>query len=500
MDYCIAVFDVGKTNKKLLVFDSRLQLLESTYASFPPVRRDDVEMDDIDAIDAWLFEQLAAQARRHPIRVIAVCTHGATFAAVDADGRAVPGVISYTTDPGEEFNEEFYRLFGASEHLQRVTATPRFSLLLNVGKGIYFLKKRFPEDFARARHFLNYPQYFGHRLTGRVGAEATFVGCHTYLWDFGAGQWSSVARDLGIVDRLPSRVQRSWDTLGTITPGAARRTGLDPSTIVTMGIHDSNASLLPYLIKARGDFVLNSTGTWCVVMKPSTSPRFDDEDIGKVVFYNLDAFSRPVKTAIFCGGMEFDAYLALFKKIAGSEGTSDFDPALYGRILRERRLFILPEVYPGTGQFTGSRARIVEDGAVIPFEAVQKGEVVPRLFRDPAVARPVLIISLALQTEVALRRAGMRAGEPLYVEGGFRRNESYNALLAALAPGSPVSLTSMKEATAFGTAITAKVAKEGLEPSQVAGLFDIELSPVALRQLPGLDAYRDEFTRRVTAG
>lgn len=499
MDYCIAVFDVGKTNKKLLIFDSQLRLLESTYASFPAIRRGDVEFDDVQGIDAWLFEQLAAHARRHPIRVIAVCTHGATFAAVDAEGRALPGVISYTTDPGEEFNEEFYRVFGSSERLQRVTATPRFSLLLNVGKGIYFLKKRFPEDFARARHFLNYPQYFGHRLTGRVGAEATFVGCHTYLWDFGAGQWSSVARDLGIIDRLPPTVERSWDILGTVTADVSRRTGLDPSTIVTMGIHDSNASLLPYLIKARGNFVLNSTGTWCVIMKPSSAARFDDEDIGKVVFYNLDAFSRPVKTAIFCGGMEFDAYLALFKKIAGSEGSSDFDPALYGRILRERRLFILPEMFPGTGQFTGSRARIVEDGAVIPFEAVQRGEVVPRFFRDPAVARPVLIISLALQTEVALRRAGMRAGETLYVEGGFRRNESYNALLAAMAAGSRVSLTSMKEATAFGTAITGKVAKEGLEPAQVAELFDIEHSPVAPRDLPGLAGYREEFARRVAA-
>ncbi len=499
MDYCIAVFDVGKTNKKLVVFDSQLRLLDSSYATFPTIRKGDVELDDIDSIDAWLFEQLAAHARRHPIRVVAVCTHGATFAAVDAAGRPVPGVISYTTDPGGEFNEEFYRVFGASDRLQRVTATPRFSSLLNVAKGVYFLKTRFPDDFARVRHILNYPQYFGFLLTGKVGAEATYVGCHSYLWDFGAGRWSSVARDLGIIDMLPARVQRSWDVLGTITPEAARRTGLDPSTIVTMGIHDSNASLLPYLIKAKEDFVLNSTGTWCVVMKPSREARLEDEDIGKVVFYNLDAFSRPVKTTIFLGGMEFDTYVGLLKAISGSEGSSDFDPGIYGRILREKRLFILPEMFPGTGQFTGSRARIIEDGTTIPFEAVQKGQSVPAFFRDPAVARPALIISLALQTEVALRRAGMKAGEALYVEGGFRRNESYNTLLAGLCPASQVSLTSMKEATAFGAAITGKLAKESLEPAQVERLFEIELAPVARRDLPGLQGYREEFNRRLAA-
>jgi sugar (pentulose or hexulose) kinase len=333
-----------------------------------------------------------------------------------------------------------------------------------------------------------------------VGAEATYVGCHSYLWDFGASRWSSVARDLGIVDLLPRSVRRSWDVLGTVTPEIARRTGLDPATIVTMGIHDSNASLLPYLIKSREDFVLNSTGTWCVAMKPAREARLDDEDIGKVVFYNLDAFSRPVKTTIFLGGMEFDSYLSLFRTLAGAEGTSAFDSAIYGRILQERRHFILPEMFPGTGQFTGSRARLVEDGRTTPLAAVQKGEGIPAFLRDPTVARPVLIISLALQTEVAVRRAGMRAGEALYVEGGFRKNEAYNALLAALSPSSRVSLTSMAEATAFGAALTGKLAAESLDPSGVADMFEIELAPVPRREMPGLERYREEFHRRLAAG
>jgi L-fuculokinase len=499
VDYCIAVFDVGKTNKKVVIFDSRLEQLDSAYAVFPQLRQGDVELDDIASIDAWFLDQLAVFARRYPIRVVAVCTHGATFAAVDEGGRPVPGVISYTTDPGESFNEEFYARFGSSADLQRVTATPRFSSLLNVAKGVYFLKTRFAAEFARVRHILNYPQYFGYTLTGRVGAEATYVGCHSYLWDFGAGRWSSVARDLGIIDLLPGKVQKSWDVLGTVTPGVARRTGLDPSTIVTMGIHDSNASLLPYLIKSREDFVLNSTGTWCVAMKPASKARLDNEDIGKVVFYNLDAFSRPVKTTIFLGGMEFDTYTALFRKLAGRDAEPGFDPALYARILRERRHFILPEMFPGTGQFTGSRARLIDGSATIPFEALQKGEAAPAFARDATAARAVLDISLALQTEVAVRRAGMRPGEALYVEGGFRKNEAYNAVLAALAPSSQVSLTSMAEATAFGAAITGKLALEQLAPADVAGMFEIESTPVPRREMPGLDEYRQEFHSRLSA-
>ena len=497
--YCTAVFDVGKTNKKLLIFDSELKILDEAYRVFPEIQRDGVTYDDVEAIEGWFLEQLASFAPRYPIRAVSVSTHGATFAGIDDAGRPVPGVISYTTDPGEEFNREFYRTFGSGEDLQRVTATPRFSSLLNVAKGLFFIKRRFPREFARIRHVLGYPQYFGYVLTGKVGAEATYVGCHSYLWDFQRGRWSAVAEELGIVDRLPARVRRSWDVLGTVTPEVAARTGLGPDTMVTMGIHDSNASLLPYLIKAREDFVLDSTGTWCVIMHPSGKVEFQEEDIGKVVFYNLDAFTHPVKTTIFLGGMEFDSYVALFKELSGDEGTSGFDPEIYGRIVRERRLFILPELFPGTGQFPGSTARVVQDGVEVAFADLRTGHPVPAFLRDPKVARPVLILSLALQTEVALRRAGMKAGQSLYVEGGFRRNEAYNTLLAALYPSSQVSRTNMKEASAFGAAILGKIAVEGLKPEEVRDFFEIEFDAVAARAMPGLTEYRAAWHRLLPA-
>jgi sugar (pentulose or hexulose) kinase len=152
-------------------------------------------------------------------------------------------------------------------------------------------------------------------------------------------------------------------------------------------------------------------------------------------------------------------------------------------------------MFAGTGQFPDSQARIVHDGRVVPFEAIRNGDEVPAFFRDVSIARPVLIVSLALQTQVALRRAGMSAGQALYVEGGFRRNQSYNNLLAALHPESAVSRTSMKEATAFGAAILGKLAVEKLEPQDVRDFFDIEFNPVDRFPIEGLEDYSREFHR-----
>jgi sugar (pentulose or hexulose) kinase len=72
-----------------------------------------------------------------------------------------------------------------------------------------------------------------------------------------------VAQDLGIVPLVPNRLGASWDVLGTLSPAFARKTGLKEDVLITLGIHDSNASLLPHFAK-QGEqrFVLNSTGTW----------------------------------------------------------------------------------------------------------------------------------------------------------------------------------------------------------------------------------------------
>jgi len=105
---------------------------------------------------------------------------------------------------------------------------------------------------------------------------------------------------LGIRDRLPHPIRQAWEVLGQISPSVARRTGLSTDTIVTLGIHDSNASILPHLsVKGSHDFVLNSTGTWCVLMHPVDHYGFEPDELGKVVFFNRSAWNTPIKTAIF---------------------------------------------------------------------------------------------------------------------------------------------------------------------------------------------------------
>lgn len=497
MEYAIAVFDIGKTNKKLLIYDRELNVLDSAFSSIPTRREGDLELEDVEGIEAWFRERLRERARAYNIRVISVATHGATFVCVGDDGTPAVPVVSYTHEPGDGFHEEFYRVHGARDDLQRATATLELKALINPAQGLYFARRRFPEAFARVRTVLLYPQYFGFRLTGQTSADLTYAGCHTYLWDFRRSRWSSVVEKLGISGLMPSRIGRPWEVLGRITPQLAAETGLDPEVKVTLGIHDSNASLLPHLAKRTEDFVLNSTGTWCVAMHPTGRPtseaRFSKDEIGKAVFFNISAMGTAVKTSILMGGLEYDTYTTLLRNLNGIAELPVAADDDYRTLAEARDTFILPGVVPGSGQYPASHARVREAGREIPLSEIEAGRIVPSVFRSPRAAVALLNLSLAVQTRTALERVGLMDGVRLFTEGGFRNNADYNRLVTAFFPESGHSLTDVNEATAFGAAMVGRMSMEQTTLEDLRGSIRIEDQPVAPIRLPALSAYADAF-------
>jgi L-fuculokinase len=498
MDH-ICVLDVGKTNKKVLVYDEQLQMVEQAFASFPADESGPVHFERIAEQGAWFNDRLAAFARRFHIRVISATTHGATFVGVGEDGTPVMPVIAYTTDPGDAFRRRFTERYGDPSELHRQLSTHNLGALVCLARGIEFAREQFPEQFRRVRTLLCLPQYFGMFLSGKPSAECTYVGCHTYLWDFQARDWSFMVDRMGIRGLLPPRVGRPGDVLGTVSPEVARRTGLDPGTMVTCGIHDSNASLLPFLIQENSPFVLNSTGTWCVTMVPTVSTQLTDDERAGNAFLNCDAFGNPVKTAIFMGGGEHDAWWEAIRKATGASQHPTFDPKLTASVLADADTFIFPGVMPGSGPFPESSSRLWTKGMVETLPAIVAGSSRAAGLADAARAYAVLNAALAIQTYEQLRRVGVTDGMPIYVEGGFRRNDVYCTLLSSLYPRSKIFRTNLTEATALGAALLGLAALRGRGLKAISGDFKIDSVPIQAEPLPGIDTYRDVYLNLVRA-
>jgi sugar (pentulose or hexulose) kinase len=291
MEYAIAVIDIGMTNKKVSVYDDSLRQLDAQYRVFEPLIVNGIECHDLEVMENWFIEVLKSFAQKYPVKAVAVSAHGATFVCIGENGKNAVPCVYYTYEPGEDFYRRFYDRFGKPEELQARTGTPAFKALINPAKGIFLLQEQFSDAFKNVKSILPYPQYWGFRFTGKAGVESTYMGNHTYLWDQVDNCFSAVAHKLGINPLIPDKLYKSWDILGTISRDFSAKTGLPKETIVTMGIHDSNSALLPHFAKkGKQKFILNSTGTWCVIMNPVEKYGFAPDELGKGVFFNISAF------------------------------------------------------------------------------------------------------------------------------------------------------------------------------------------------------------------
>ncbi|HMB00790.1 MAG TPA: FGGY family carbohydrate kinase [Spirochaetota bacterium] len=487
----IAVVDIGKTNKKLLVYDTALNLLDSTIDRIPEYTANHINFEDVSKLTGWLKNSLATFNKKYPLDIISVTTHGATAFCLDSKGKLSTPPVAYTTETDDSFSSRFFSRTGSREELQQKTATAEIGSMVNVAKKIFFLQQTYPERFKKTTNILYMPQYLGFLLTGNIGCEPTYAGCHTYLLDPYKKKLSFVADKLGIRKQLPADFKNSWDILGHVSSAFAGATGLSTECRVTMGVHDSNSSLVPFLIK-KHNFILNSTGTWCVAMHPCSDISFSNDELGKPVFYNMNISFDPVKTVVFLGGMEFDTYTSILKQHCGMQDFPVWEQDLYQQVLTEKKLFFLPSVLKGAGIFPESVSRVIENGKSYSLTDIKQGHY-PPCFADYKLAYAALNISLAIQTCIAFKMAGFDGEGQVFTEGGFRNNLPYNKLVSALLPQSPHFLSNLKQATAFGAALLAKAALENKTPFDLADAFSLDLTAIEKPALSAITAYQNRY-------
>jgi len=416
MSQTVAVLDIGKTNVKLALFDDGRLLWEKSAPNRvrpgPPYPHEDVE-------SAWNFflGALRGAARMHQIGAIVPTAHGAAGALIGESELAAP-VMDYEFTGVDEIELDYANLRPPfSESL-----SPKLPAGLNLGRQLAYQKWRCPDFFAKARYFVGYPQYWTWRLSGVAVSEVTTLGAHTDLWLPRQGQVSRLVKALD-VDHLLPPLRRAFDPLGPIKPDIAALTGLAPETPVFCGIHDSNASLLPYLVARQAPFTVLSTGTWVILMSVGLS--LDQLDPRDDTLANVDVLGRPIACGRFMGGREYAI-------IAGGGSNPDLDAI--ERVITSGAM-ALP-CFSGQG------------GPYAATKGVIHGEVATR---DRSA---LATLYCALVSDLMLTRMGATSGD-LIVEGTFAGNRAFCQALSALRPKQRVFAAEDAAGTARGAAMLA---------------------------------------------
>lgn len=392
------MLDIGKTNAKVVLFDGASGQEGSTRTTPNTVLRDGPYPHvDVRRLQDFFLDALADLARGEGFDAVSITAHGAAGALIGADGLALP-VLDYEHDGPDA-------LAGAYDGVRPPfgeTFSPRLPGGLNLGAQLFWQARTFPEAFGTASSVVTYPQYWAWWVTGVASSEPTSLGTHTDLWDPRRNRYSSLVATMGWTGRM-APIRSAFDRLGPIKPELARRIGLHDRVPVACGIHDSNASLLPHLQANTGAFSVVSTGTWVIAFAVGGS--LERLDPARDTLANVDAFGRPVPSARFMGGREFDGLTG------GAAGDPDPDAA---RAVIARSIMALPSFAPGSGPYPRATGRWSHDPDT--------------LTRAERLAAASLYGSLMTATCLDLLDAQGRT----IIEGPFARNPLYCDALACL--------------------------------------------------------------------
>ena len=107
----IAVFDVGKTNKKLLVFDEQYRVVHELSKNFDEIKDEDgFACENIEAVSEWIvhsFEEIIND-NRFSIAAVNFSGYGASFVHVDENGKAVLPLYNYLKPYSPVLQKQFY--------------------------------------------------------------------------------------------------------------------------------------------------------------------------------------------------------------------------------------------------------------------------------------------------------------------------------------------------------------------------------------------------------
>lgn len=293
----ILIFDIGKTNKKLLLLSQQYKILhEENVQLEETVDEDGFPCENIELLSNWVLSRYQhwIHSETYQISAVNFSAYGASFVLLDKDGKPCMPLYNYLKSFPDELHQSFYEQYGGEEKFALETASPVLGNL-NAGLQLYRLSRQKPSDFKKIKYVLHLPQYISYLISKKMASDITSIGCHTALWDFTKNQYHDWVATENIAEKLQP-----------IQPSDACTINAASNISVGVGLHDSSAALIPYLKTINEPFVLVSTGTWCISLNPYNEQPLTASELKKDCLFYFSYQGKKVKASRLFAGHEHD--------------------------------------------------------------------------------------------------------------------------------------------------------------------------------------------------
>ena len=430
----IAVFDVGKTNKKFFLIDEEYKIVLERSTPFAEITDEDGDAcDDVQLLTKWVTETLteALALKDFKIKAVNFSAYGASFVYINENGEAIAPLYNYLKTYPDLLKASLYNKYGGEEKISCETASPVLGSL-NSGMQVYRIKEEKPELYKQIKYALHLPQYLSFLISKKSFSDITSIGCHTQLWDFQKNYYHEWVVKEGIDKKL-----------APIFPADKTNTIVfeNKKLEVGTGLHDSSAALIPYLTVFAEPFILISTGTWCISLNPFNDTRLTTEELKKDSLCYFGYKGKPVKASRLFAGNEHEQQA---QKLAQHfNNSSDY----YKKIKYDVEIVTaLQEKFIFNEPAEKNTEALVQSN----FGKRNLGQ-----FNNYEEAYHCLLMDIMQQQHASTQSVIQSTNvSRIFVDGGFGNNSIYMHLLASSFPQLEVYAASVAQATALGAALS----------------------------------------------
>ncbi len=426
----IAVFDIGKTNKKFFLLNEQYQIVQERNIQITEISDEDgFPSDNVRELTDWvhaIMNEIKTGSELNQVKAINISAYGASFVNIGENGELITPLYNYLKPYPHDLLASFYDSYGGENKFSLLTASPVLGNL-NSGLLLYYLQKQKNTLFEQIKYSLHLPQYISYLISGKAISEITSIGCHTGLWDFTKGTYhdwvfaEDMIEKLAPISKADQVSELNWE-------GRSVKVGI--------GLHDSSSALIPYLRIFSKPFVLISTGTWCISMNPFNKLPLTEEELEQDCLCYLTYEGQPVKSSrLFAGNEHAEQVKRLgdyFHKAPNYYKEIVYDSCIMNGVDTTRYLGPI---------HTGKYPSVFGGRDLSLYSSYE--EAYHQLLYD-IMQQQKRSVSWVLSEQKTDR---------IFVDGGFAHNPVYMQLLANSFPGIQVFAATVSQASAIGAAL-----------------------------------------------
>lgn len=155
--------DIGTTGCKCQLFSEMGDILEYRFSEYPFLERDGYHYVNVHQIYQHLCEMVLSVKEKHEVSSLAFSSLGESFVLLDREDNILFYPMLYTDARGEEEAEEIKARFGEENAFLLTGVVPHSMYSLSK---ILYIKKHYPDIFAKAEKVMLMGDYFGYLFTG----------------------------------------------------------------------------------------------------------------------------------------------------------------------------------------------------------------------------------------------------------------------------------------------------------------------------------------------